>query len=149
MLTIKEIREIAVKAHDGQSDFDGVSPHMEHVDEVAEYFDGWSDHAVALLHDVIEDNEQYSGKVLLELGVPPHVVKSVEVLTRRKLPDGSKEPYFDYILRIRDSEDEQAKRIKPRDVFVNWRRSKLGGQVSLAGRYEKAADILGFKLGTL
>jgi len=52
---------------------------------------------VAVLHDVLKNNEQYHPELLLEKGIPARQVRAVVILTRRPF-----EPYMAYLGRVRN-----------------------------------------------
>lgn len=89
--------EIAHKAHTGQADKSG-KPYIQHPLTVAEAFEkGSLEEIVAILHDVIEDSDT-TAEDLLNWGISPEAVKSVEILSKREGED-----YFDYISRVKES----------------------------------------------
>lgn len=92
---------------------------MEHQQRVAAHFPISSvEHKVALFHDHIEDC----------LGEVPELIRPhVEVLTR-----GEGETYYEYIMRIKNSGDEVAIRVKKADARDNIARCRgeYGGEIN-------------------
>lgn len=89
--------EIAQKAHAGQTDkFD--QPYIGHVFRVMNYGKTLDEKIVGVLHDVVEDNPDYSFEFLKSEGFPENVVFAVECLTKRE-----NEAYDDYITRVQQS----------------------------------------------
>lgn len=131
----KQAYLIACDAHFGQCDRCG-RLYILHPMSVAEHFNDETLVAAALLHDVLEDNTEWTVARLYGHGMPPEVVRLVCILTRQK-----GESYFDYIRRV--SRDEAATQIKLADLKHNTdvRRSD-GLTASLRKRYVKALEIL-------
>lgn len=77
------------------------------------YPDNWMLGCTALLHDVIEDGG-WTREMLVAEGVDPAVAETVLLLTRDK-----GETYFDFILRIADSDNWNAKLVKIADLKDN------------------------------
>jgi (p)ppGpp synthase/HD superfamily hydrolase len=104
---------------------------------VASRFEGGSAAGLAAwLHDSIEDGYA-TEEELRELHFPEEVIQNILVVTRR---DG--EPYFDYIERVRDSDNADAQAIKVADLRVNLARAKVD-RFSLVSRYQKALRLMG------
>ncbi|WP_199628658.1 HD domain-containing protein [Rhizobium sp. OAE497] len=74
--------EVALKAHDGQTDKIG-RPYFEHCQRVALLVPGDQARTVAYLHDVVEKGRGWSLSKLDEAGFPPEVVSAVDALTKR------------------------------------------------------------------
>lgn len=112
--------EIAINAHFGQKDNAGAS-YILHVQRVANGVgEDCVARIVALLHDVIEDNE-YPFQELLDNGISKEVVDAVDCLTHRQ-----GEIYEDYIERI--ALNTIATRVKLSDLKDNmsvWRMQTL------------------------
>ena len=85
--------KIALKAHEGQNDKAG-SPYLLHVLRVMMRVEKIDEKIVALLHDVVEDSSTTIEDLAKE-GFPANILKSVELLTKKK-----GEPYKDYIKKI-------------------------------------------------
>ena len=73
--------KIANKAHHKQKDRYGV-PYINHVVRVSDYGKTLDEKIVGALHDVIEDNPEYTSEALIELGFPEYIVFAVECLTK-------------------------------------------------------------------
>lgn len=131
----KQAYLIACDAHFGQYDRCG-RLYILHPMSVAEHFNDETLVAAALLHDVLEDNAEWTVARLYGHGMPPEVVRLVEALTRKY-----GETYLDYIRRVR--EDRATTQIKIADLEDNLdlRRSD-GLTASLRKRYVKALEIL-------
>lgn len=130
---VTKAEEIARQAHASQKRQDG-SPYIAHPAAVAqaaaEY--GPAAEAAAWLHDVLEDNQEWTAKRLVDEGIPPTVVSTVCLLTR-----GEGESYLGYLLAIKTS--PEAKRIKLADLEHNLSDLKRG---SLRDKYLLAKWIL-------
>lgn len=90
--------------------------------------------ALAMLHDVIEDNVSYPESRLRQ-DLPDWLVDRVVILTRR--PD---EPYDDYIVRV--AQDDATRTVKIADLSDNIQDLKPG---SLRDKYRLAARLLAAK----
>ena len=88
--------EIAVQAHSGQVDKNGV-PYICHPIAVANKCRTLTAKCVAMLHDVLEDTKVTAAD-LLDMGVDPYTVECVEKLTHSK-----DTPYLEYIQDIIDT----------------------------------------------
>jgi predicted metal-dependent HD superfamily phosphohydrolase len=110
---------------------------LAHLVRVASRFEGGSTVGLAAwLHDSIEDGYATEDE-LRELHFPERVIENVLIVSRR---DG--EQYFDYIDRVRNSGNEEAKAIKIADLRVNLARAKVD-RFSLVSRYQKALRLMG------
>lgn len=85
---------IAASAHDKQRDR-GKYFYIMHPLEIATKFKAPNVIAVAILHDVIEDNDIWTLQDLIDVGFSVTITKAVEALTRRE-----HEVYVDYIKRV-------------------------------------------------
>lgn len=109
--------EIACQAHAGQVDKDGCAAilHplavglMGHTDE---------EKITGFLHDVLEDSTLTCDDLLAN-GIPPSIVRAVDLLTRRPEVD-----YYDYVQCIIDSGNPIALQVKYNDLQHNYGRSK-------------------------
>lgn len=109
-LVEKKAYELASEHHSGQVDKLGV-PYLHHVVSVANSVSSVEDKVVALLHDILEDTT-CTREQLIENGIPPYLVESIEALTRK-----GGESYKDFIRRV--SLDERATRVKLADLKDN------------------------------
>lgn len=125
--------EIATEAHAGIFREDG-EPYINHPKRVAAQFAwGYGDRRiVALLHDVVEDNPEWTLDRLRGLGFPAHIVQSIDAVTRRQ-----GETYLDFVLRASKLEISSA--VKREDIRDNLRTCKPG---SRKDKYEMALWIL-------
>jgi (p)ppGpp synthase/HD superfamily hydrolase len=106
---------IAMNAHKGQFRRDGKTPYFHHVMDVskrcAKY--GIDAMALALIHDVLEDNVNYDEKRLIDAGIPKNIVDGAVILTKTK-----EDHYFDtYLVRVKNN--ELAKLVKIQDILSN------------------------------
>lgn len=110
--------ELAARAHDGQV-HNGM-PYITHplAVLVAALEAGYDDNQcqAAILHDVVEDNDDISPDDLREMGFHPDVVYMVELLSRPS-PDGVEMPYDEFIARV--CAHPRAARIKLLDIEHN------------------------------
>lgn len=113
MASIVELaKQIATAAHDGQFRRDGLTPYINHPQEVVRRVQGDEQaEAVAWLHDVLEDTAE-TPKSLAAKGIPDHIIASVEVLTKTDGP--SYDRYLEGVLA-----DPIAKRVKVADMLTN------------------------------
>ena len=109
---IKQAKIISFSAHKGQYRRDGKTPYATHPVAVAGKFMNPTLHAIALLHDVIEDTN-ITKEDLLKEGIYPLVVDAVEAMTKQK-----EEKYLDYILRVK--ENQLATLVKIEDIKHNY-----------------------------
>lgn len=102
-------------AHEGQFRRDNETPYVNHPIEVSKRVsdEGLEAMCVALLHDVIEDNEKYSAARLLEMGVLPIIVDAVVAMTKVK----GKDYFKDYLPRVKAN--KLAKIVKIADIITN------------------------------
>lgn len=106
--------DIATAAHAGQFRKDGKTSYIFHpigvMDKVKS--DTPVVQAVALLHDVLEDNADWTKERLLEQGIPQEVI---DILLLLKHPHG--EPYKDYLARV--ATNAIATKVKLADMIHN------------------------------
>lgn len=111
---VGEAEKIAREAHFYQTaKYYPFGPYIHHVERVAKAVTGDDNKAVAWLHDVLEDNAQWSRAKLADAGIPNRIIVSVNLLTRW---DGD-EPYIAYVQRIVDSKDLAALTVKLADII--------------------------------
>lgn len=81
-LSLEAVEGLAVMIHDGQTDKSG-APYVEHVRAVASGLEPFSEtlQMAGLLHDAIEDGEDWTAARLISFGVDPKVVGLVEMVT--------------------------------------------------------------------
>jgi len=85
---------LATTAHTNQTDKAG-KPYLLHPVQVSEYCESNEAKIVALLHDVLEDNKNFTPNILIGAGIPKGLVMYIQQLTRFKHED-----YSGYIFRI-------------------------------------------------
>lgn len=93
-------------------------PYEDHLMAVYSKFQGELK-ILALLHDILEDTD-CTKDYLLELGIPKHIVSSIEILTRH-----SEETYKEYIDRLVTSNNTSALLVKKADLEHNMDLSRL------------------------
>lgn len=128
--------ELARRYHTGQVDRLG-QPYIEHPRAVAGLLAGGPEalQAAAWLHDVLEHTEATTAD-LVAAGVPPEVVRLVEVLTRR--PD---EDYLAFIGRV--CADREAVQVKIADALHNLDPARdFGPTPEQRVRYHQALVLL-------
>lgn len=113
MKTIAEVaRGIAFEAHKGQTRRDGVTPYFTHLQAVVSRLpENDVVHAVAWLHDVLEDTD-YTPEKLQELSIPDYVINYVMLLTKEK-----GESYDEYIEALKHV--PIARQVKIADILSN------------------------------
>lgn len=104
--------EIAVQAHNGQVDRNGV-PYICHPITVANKCHTPTAKCIAMLHDVLEDTK-VTATDLLDMGVDSYIVECVKKLTHRK-----DIPYLGYIQGIIDAGDPTVISVKYADLCDN------------------------------
>lgn len=129
------------EAHMGQTDKSGL-PYVFHPFHVAEQMKDEYTTAAALLHDTLEDT-WVTPDYLRREGYPEEVVEALILLTH-----DDKEPYLDYVRRIK--ENPIARAVKRADLAHNsdLSRLKAAGVRDMekaekrAAKYRKAIEIL-------
>ncbi len=94
--------KIAVEAHDGQFDKAG-EPYILHPLKVMHYTKSTDPEilALAVLHDVVEDNKNYTYNKLRDLGVSERIIAGLRLLT--KVPGQTEEEYKEGVKSTRDT----------------------------------------------
>ncbi len=123
MNLIELAKEIAYKAHAGQFRRDGITPYINHPQDVAKRLVKESDEVVAAawLHDVLEDTQETAGS-LLKQGITETVVIAVQALT--KCGGGSYRGYLEGV-----AENPIAKKVKVADMLSNLSDSPTERQI--------------------
>jgi len=123
-------------AHAGQQLWDG-KPYETHPIAVSENLNDYSIYhrVVALLHDCIEDNPNWTFDRLRQEGFPEIVVDAVDALTHRK-----DETYLAYIVRAR--ENIIARVVKEYDILHNLASFDTEKNKQRADKYQMAIYIL-------
>lgn len=133
--TFETALEIAVKAHKGQVDKNGVA-YILHPLAVAGLLDSLELKTIAVLHDTIEDTD-VTAEYLLEKGIPKHIVEAVQLLTK---PED--EEYESYLWRVKES--PLAKQVKLADLANNTDPKRASGlNEARREKYELAKRVLG------
>ena len=126
--------EIALKAHKGQVDKNGVA-YITHPLAVAAQLDSLELKTIALLHDTIEDTD-VTAEYLLERGIPKELVEVVQLLTK---PEDVE--YESYLKRVR--ENPMAKAVKLADLAHNTSPERASGlNEKRRAKYELAKRIM-------
>lgn len=145
---IELAKRIAIEAHKGQTRWNGDDYFTAHVEKVAKYVEeNFNDIleleqlniavAAAYLHDVVEDNPEYTFHRLLEEGVSVDVVAVVFTLTKQK-----NERYYSFIMRVYYAGDI-SKLIKIADITCNMADADTKERMSARyAKYELARKIL-------
>lgn len=139
----KNAMNIAYKVHEGQVDKGGF-PYFHHVLWVAEQMLTEYETCVALLHDVLEDTDNFKAEAIeayLQKVMPKEVYEAVLAITRKD--EG--ETYMDYIRRL--GENKLARAVKLKDLEHNTNIDRLlalhdDNYLTLLSRYSKAAEYL-------
>jgi (p)ppGpp synthase/HD superfamily hydrolase len=118
MATLEKAIAIAAQAHAGQEDKGG-SPYILHPLRVMLRMNSPETMIVAVLHDVVEDCEEWSFDRLRSAGFSDVVVEAVECLTKRE-----GERYEDFIERVAGT--PLARDVKIADLTENMDASRLG-----------------------
>ena len=86
--------QIAIKAHDGQTDKTGM-PYLGHIMRVMEAGKTDDEKIVGILHDIVEDTDWTFEKLKTE-GFPEYIVDAIKCLTKTF----EEEPYDGFIKRV-------------------------------------------------
>lgn len=138
MSTLERAIAIAAEAHAGQVDKAG-EPYILHPLRVMLDLDTETERIVGVLHDVVEDNEDWTLSALRSQGFLEAVLEAVDSVTRR---DG--EDYFDFVRRA--AANEIGRRVKLADLTDNMNLTRIktpgpGDQERLE-RYRRAEQIV-------
>ena len=126
--------EIALKAHKGQVDKNGVS-YILHPMAVAAQLGTLELKTIAILHDTIEDTN-VTAEYLLERGIPRNIVEAVQLLSKPK-----DEEYESYLKRVK--ENPLARQVKLADLTHNTSPERASGlNEKRRAKYELAKRIL-------
>ena len=106
-------RQIATKAHTGQSRNDGVTPYISHSQKVVSLLYGIDAKVIGWLHDVLEDTP-LTEQDLLDEGIQATYVSAVSLLTKEK-----GQVYSSYIEELKDCEHPIIIRVKIADIVAN------------------------------
>jgi len=126
--------EIAVEAHKGQVDKNGVA-YILHPLAVAGLLNSLELKTIAVLYDTIEDTD-VTAEYLLEKGIPKHIVEAVQLLTKPV-----DEEYESYLRRVK--ENPLAKQVKLADLANNTDPKRASGSnEARRKKYELAKRVL-------
>jgi len=123
---------IATEAHQGQFRRDGKTPYITHPQKVANLVESKDAKAVSWLHDVLEENTDFTVKDLFDRGMPEHIVDAVVILTKSSLYT-----YEEYLERVK--ENELARTVKIADMMANLSDTPTKKQVE---KYTKGLAFL-------
>ena len=126
--------DICIASHKGQLDKQGADYRL-HPIMAAARLDDPALKCAALLHDVLEDTDR-SAADLLEFGVLPEIVETVEAVTHQ--PD---EDYPSYLARVR--ENPWAVQVKIADLRDNLDETRGPWPGRLARQYRRALAYFG------
>ena len=112
---------LATRAHAGQKRWDG-RPYIIHPVAVADSIDDIMAKIVAVLHDTKEDQKWIWHEILLSM--PSWVTEAVELVSKE---DG--EEYFDFIMRVANSGNPLAIKVKIADILHNMTDLKKGSSM--------------------
>jgi (p)ppGpp synthase/HD superfamily hydrolase len=136
---------IAVAAHSGQRDKNGVTPYIAHPMAVMaavsmEHPSNVDAQIIAVLHDVVEDTPYTMDTLVFGAGLPTRLIHHLDAVTRR-----AGEPYEVYVRRA--ARDPIGHIVKRADVFHNLEESRLAllprpMQMRLRAKYATALAIL-------
>jgi len=132
MRELEKALAIAIKAHEGQTDKQGV-PYILHPIRVMARLDNETDRVVALLHDVVEDSPTTFDDLRKDFS--EEVVSAVDHLTRR-----SDETYDAFIERVK--KNPIAIRVKLADLADNTDPRRGITRVNKSDRYRRAISSL-------
>lgn len=135
----KKAMVIAFNAHKKQVDKSNM-PYIFHPFHLAEQMDSEDAVIVALLHDVVEDTNM-TFEELFQQGFSEDIIASLKLLTHNDDTD-----YFDYISRIKMSNNPYAISVKLADLKHNSDLSRLDcvdeKTLKRIDKYKKAIEIL-------
>ena len=129
---------VAVQAHSGQKDKAG-NPYILHPIAVSNFLDTEEEKAVALLHDVLEDNPNWDAKDI-KINFGNTITEAVILLTHKK---GTK--YLDYLAALKNN--PLALKVKLADIKHNSSEERLKNlpyrdQQYLSNKYKSAMEFL-------
>lgn len=125
--------QLAVRAHAGQKDADGV-PYILHPIAVGMMGNTDEEKMAGFLHDVVEDTP-LTFDDLLAAGIPSGVVSALRLLTHEPGTD-----YYEYVQRIIDAGHPIALHVKYNDLRHNYSRSQ--GHSRFLEKYSRALEMV-------
>ncbi len=133
---------LAFEAHANQFDKAG-EPYVLHPIRVASSFTDEPARIVAVLHDVLEDNKQFTPDRLRAEGFDEEIVRAVVALTRHEDTEGE-DAYLEYICSL--SDEPLAGRVKLADLNDNMNISRIPTPTEKdflrVSKYRRAYSIL-------
>lgn len=139
MSDLAKAREIAEKAHEGQTRKNG-EPYINHAIRVSEAAAVYGQDAaiVGMLHDVIEDSDKFTFDDLRMMGFSENVLWALSLCTH-----ADSETYLKYILEIvKYCNDTTAGGIARRVKLADLEDNLNGAKGTLKDKYELARYIL-------
>lgn len=118
MATLEEAILIAAEAHRGQTDKAGAS-YILHPLRMMMKMNTEAEMMAAILHDVVEDSDEWTIEKLRERGFSEEVLKAVESVTNRE-----GESYDEFIERA--GKNEIARKVKIADLEDNMNVQRIG-----------------------
>ena len=131
--SLKHAIEIANEAHRGQLN-KANEPYIAHPMRVMEQVHSLDEKIVAILHDVVEKNSQWSLGRLAREGFKPKIIEAVDAMTRR-----AGEKYEDFVSRAAANPTSRA--VKVADLKDNIHMSHMAGLDD--SKYRKAIELVG------
>jgi len=143
MSNLNRAIQIAASAHEGQVDRGG-APYILHPLRVMLAQETDEARIAAVLHDVVEDSDDWTIDRLREEGFSERVLQAVAALTKEGPQD-----YFEYLKGVKKI--PLAVRIKVADLTDNLNPNRLGREPTESDlarfeKYEKALEFFGVKL---
>lgn len=136
MISIDDALQIALNAHRGQKDLDGM-PVILHPLTVGLAGRNREEMIAGFLHDVVEDTS-LTFDDLRAAGVDEPIIEVLQLLTH----DKNGIPYEEYVKRIAASGNETAIRVKYNDLTHNLMRGKKGGHLKQVAKHGEALKII-------
>ena len=136
MISIDDALQIALNAHRGQKDLDGM-PVILHPLAVGLAGRNREEMIAGFLHDVVEDTA-LTFDDLRAAGVDEPIIEVLRLLTH----DKAETSYEAYVRRIAASGNETAIRVKYNDLCHNLMRGKKGNHQKQVAKHEEALKII-------
>ena len=124
--------ELAEMGHAGQKRQGGKEDYINHPRRIAAVFKNWFEKTLAIGHDLPEDHPEYWE--IIEKEFPLKIIIGLRLLTRIE-----GESYFDFIMKIGESQDTSIIKVKIQDLIDNMRDLK---ESSKKDKYRFAYYIL-------
>ena len=138
MASLDKAIEIAAKAHAGQKSKAGAA-YILHPLRLMFTMETEAEMIVAVLHDVLEDNDAFSLASLREEGFSEEVLEALDYVTKRE-----GEAYDDFISRV--EKNELATKVRMADLEDNMRPLRIPElterDLGRLGKYHKAYRVL-------